>query len=157
MPNNINTLNFSWIELNVIAGSARPSNYAEFEFIRDQGIKIIISLESRYWYDIYDQSLNYFKFYSIPVKDFAPPSVQQVKSFWQIAQIYKDKNAPILVHCGAGCGRTGTFLALWLLLRKEVKNASIAINQIRKLRPCSIESDSQGQFLRNFDINRILK
>ncbi|MCA9506746.1 MAG: dual specificity protein phosphatase family protein, partial [Myxococcales bacterium] len=48
----------------------------------------------------------------------------------------------LYMHCRAGCGRTGA-MAACLLVRREGLRAGDAVDRIRALRDCSVESDEQ--------------
>jgi len=54
----------------------------------------------------------------------------------------------VVVHCAAGQGRTGTVLACALVHRGL--SAEEAIRTVRRLRPPSIDTDSQEAFVRAF-------
>ncbi len=141
-------LNFSWIEENVIAGAHYPDDSSDFDYLRKNGIKVIISFKQNYHYQALPAKvLNGFVIYYIPIEDFSIPTDEQVREFWQLYQKHDKLRESIVVHCYAGCGRTGTMLAAWLLLKEKVKTGQEAIEMVRELRPCSIESDEQEEFI----------
>ena len=71
--------------------------------------------------------------------------MQQLLEF---KRIYETESAPIAVHCFAGMGRTGTILAVALVL--EGYSPESAINEIRQKRPGSIENDEQEESIFEF-------
>ncbi|KAG8990485.1 hypothetical protein FRB90_001749 [Tulasnella sp. 427] len=101
----------------------------------------------------------------IPVKNYHPPSIEQMDI---ILRLFQDTSKlPILIHCGGGKGRAGTVGACYLAAygfnrppsfqpspadqRDEpVMSASTAISAIRDIRPGSIETDRQEDFVRQW-------
>ncbi len=141
-------LNFSWIEKNVIAGAHYPDDSSDFDYLRKNRIKVIICLRQNYHYqDLPAKDLQGFIFYHLPIEDFSIPSDEQVREFWQICQKHEKLRDPIVVHCYAGCGRTGIMLAIWLLLKEKVQTGQEAIEMVRDLRSCSIENNEQEEFI----------
>ncbi|XP_077171230.1 receptor-type tyrosine-protein phosphatase H [Paroedura picta] len=61
------------------------------------------------------------------------------------------EGGPILVHCSAGVGRTGTFIALDTLLSQAQKEGRVGVysfvQRMRKNRPLMIQTESQYVFL----------
>ena len=53
------------------------------------------------------------------------------------------------VHCGAGMGRTGTFLAAYLV--SQGMTAHDAIAEVRRLRPGSIETPAQERAVAQYE------
>lgn len=61
------------------------------------------------------------------------------------------EEGPIVVHCSAGIGRTGTFIALDYLLKEVMAKDSIdvinCVSKLRQQRAFSIQTDMQYAFL----------
>ncbi len=142
--------NFSWIEKGVIAGSSFPSVPDHFNFLVQNGIKVIINVTEKPNYEVSNDLITNFITHNIPVEDFSAPSINQLSEFLELVKSYKDKSYPVLVHCFAGCGRTGTFLASYLIDMGISKTVNDAIETLRIERPCSVETETQEKILLEF-------
>lgn len=143
--------NFSWIVRKKIAGSSLPKTDSHFDFLEFKGIKVIINLTRN---PTSDKFKDRFELHHLEIPDFGTPDFELIDKFWNIYQKAEEESKPVVVHCFAGCGRTGLVLACWSLLSKKDSNAEDAISSIRKLRPCSIEITEQEVFIREYESYR---
>lgn len=146
MPNN-----FCFVVDSVLAGMERPGTFVplrnDLEFLRSRGIGAIVSLTAR---PLPRKLLREFNLLGLhlPVADFAPPAREQVDRFAAFLQALETKRIPVVVHCGAGLGRTGTMLACALIFRGL--SPQHAVDKVRALRPYSIETREQEEFVREY-------
>jgi atypical dual specificity phosphatase len=140
--------NFGWVLDGKLAGSGLPMTYSQFFWLIKHGIKTIITvrevpLPSNWFTDsiknIESDNINYLH---LSVEDFGAPSIEEIDSTVDYIQRQIDNRKPVMVHCAAGKGRTGTILAAYLL-KNENLTAEQAIKKIRNLRPGSIQSNIQ--------------
>ncbi|MDQ3868561.1 MAG: dual specificity protein phosphatase 23 [Thermoproteota archaeon] len=145
--------NFSWIIEDNLAGSGMPMTYSQFSWVLVQGIKTIVTIREvplpSDWLDNNSNNANYsndIDYLHLKVEDYGAPSIEDLDYVVDYIQEKIDNNKPVMVHCAAGRGRTGTILAAYLI-KKEKLTADQAIRRIRKLRPGSIQSITQENAL----------
>lgn len=140
---------FSWIIEGEIGGMPRPGLAQDelWRWLSSQGVRLVVSLteappdkDLMAKYNI--ESLH------LPVPDFTAPRQDDLKRFIEHVKFHRHEKHAIAVHCGAGIGRTGTFLAAYLVWRGM--NADEAITLVRDKRPGSVETDEQERAVREF-------
>src|SRR5574339_890942 len=91
--------------------------------------------------------MNYLHLY---VEDYKVPSIQKIDSTVQFIENEIKLKRPVMVHCAAGKGRTGTILAAYLM-KQENLSSHDAIKKIRIIRPGSIQSKLQEETLHKYE------
>ena len=138
---------FSWVEKPTLAGMARPQSPEELQWLRQQGVELLISLTEdrlpRDWAD--DAGLLVFH---EPLEDMEPPTQEQLDRCVSAVTKAIAGNMAVAIHCGAGLGRTGVVLAAYLVTKGL--SAANAISRVRRLRPHSIETDEQAESIERF-------
>ena len=142
---------FSFKE-NELYGSTLPKTNDDLEQLKKIGIKIIVSFEEEILKLKSISSLGEdFEHHEIFITDFDVPNKEQVIEFLEIMLRAKEEKKPVLVHCYAGCGRTGVMLALAERLIYGVEDGMQAILNLREVRPCSVETPTQIEFVKKFE------
>jgi atypical dual specificity phosphatase len=138
---------FSWVEKPYLAAMARPIDKEELNWLRAQGIQLIISLTEsplrRDW--VNDAGLMTVH---VPVVDFTPPAPEQLDHCLSVINRAIEQKFGVVVHCAAGLGRTGTLLAVWYVA--QGLEPATAITKVREMRPGSIETPEQERAVYNF-------
>jgi atypical dual specificity phosphatase len=78
----------------------------------------------------------------IPTEDLSAPDIDKIDAAVDFIHERIKNEDPVMVHCAAGIGRTGTILASYLVKYQNL-TAKDAIAKIREERPGSIQSESQ--------------
>lgn len=131
--------NFSWLINNKLAGSGMPTTINEINWILNQGVKSIVTMTENalpeYW-------VKDTKYLHVPTEDLSAPDIEQIDGAVDFIHERINQNEPVMVHCAAGIGRTGTILACYLI-KYQKYSAKNAIEKVRKERPGSIQSERQ--------------
>lgn len=147
--------NFSWVIENKLAGSGTPMTLEQYRWLIKNNIKSIVTvrefpLPQKWLVDNEKETIiNDYKF--VYVKDYGVPSLEVLDNIVDYIniKITKEKK-PLVVHCAAGKGRTGTILAAYLLKQDNISSQD-AIKKIRSLRPGSIQSKIQEEILHEYE------
>ena len=147
--------NFSWVIDNKLAGSGTPMTSEQYRWLIKNNIKSIVTvrefpLPQKWLVDNEKETIiNDYKF--VYVKDYGVPSLEVLDNIVDYIniKITKEKK-PLVVHCAAGKGRTGTILAAYLLKQDNISSQE-AIKKIRSLRPGSIQSKIQEEILHKYE------
>lgn len=131
--------NFSWLINNKLAGSGMPTSFEEIIWIQKQGVKSIVTMTED---GLPASWLDGVKYLHVPTEDFAAPDIDRIDSAVEFIHQRIRSKEPVMVHCAAGIGRTGTILASYLI-KYENMTAKEAIEKVREQRPGSIQSEPQ--------------
>lgn len=147
-------MKISWIELAVLAASGVPISADNVRSLHAQGIRAVLSLT--------EQPLTSFReitpallaelditAHHVPVPDQFPPTLAQAATIIAIMDDMAAAGRPLLVHCHAGIGRTGTALHLRYLAQGLTLAEARARVRLRRS-PCTLISDAQEAFLHEF-------
>jgi atypical dual specificity phosphatase len=144
-------MKISWIESDLLAASGIPLDAKDLRSLQQQGIRAILSLteqpllaQREITSDILE-ALD-IRLFHVPVRDQYPPDAAQVKQILTVIHTMQSDHRPLLIHCHAGIGRTGTILHLYYLAQGHT--FAQAREHIRQKRvQCILLSDEQMQFL----------
>jgi len=147
--------NFSWIEEGVLAGSAIPWLPQHFQYYVEHNIHTLVTLtEFKPPMHNAPDDIHLDNIF-MPVIEFEPPSIEQVKDFIGIVNKAKEKREAVCVHCHWGRGRTGVMLAAYLVYMNSRSTDQAdkrlyprkAIAKVRTMRPHSIETPEQEDII----------
>jgi atypical dual specificity phosphatase len=146
--------NFKWLLENKVAGSGFINSKTELDYLIEQGVSAILTLTTSSLSDevISNDSVTYKH---IPIVDHSLPSINNLVDSVTFINECISNNKPVVVHCRAGIGRTGTVLGALLITSGMTVESSV--KEVRKKRPGvagfrkSIESQQIKSLTEYFD------
>lgn len=116
-----------------------PTTINEIKWVYDQGVKSIVTMTEEALPESWTKDTKYLH---VPTEDLNAPEIEQIEDAVDFIHERINNNDPVMVHCAAGIGRTGTILACYLI-KYQKYSAKKAIEKVRKERPGSIQSQQQ--------------
>ena len=138
--------NFSWLIENKLAGSAIPTSIDEVQWLIEQGVKSIVTVREEPLDDDWIKDVNYLHIMS---NDMGVPEFNDLVHAVDFIHRRITNKEPVMVHCLAGLGRTGTILASYLIKYQNM-SADEAMKKVREQRPGSIQSYPQEEIIFQF-------
>ena len=137
---------FSWLIENKLAGSAIPTSIDEVQWLIEQGVKSIVTVREEPLDDDWIKDVNYLHIMS---NDMGVPEFNDLVHAVDFIHRRITNKEPVMVHCLAGLGRTGTVLASYLIKYQNM-SADEAMKKVREQRPGSIQSYPQEEIIFQF-------
>ncbi len=150
-------MKINWIEPGVLAASGIPVDIKDLSSLYEQGVRAIVTLTEHPLTVQTEITVGYlndigFKYLHAPIVDQYPP--EDVETVWQVVQFIdqmEEEAKPVLIHCQAGVGRTGTMLhAYYLAKGKRLQDAQAKIKQRRPASQFIMLTPEQQAFLIGF-------
>jgi atypical dual specificity phosphatase len=134
----------TWIVEQKVAAMAMPWP-EDVERLPALGFRGVLSLTERVPAGLPAQGLDHLH---LPIRDFSPPTQAQLADAVAFMDRVVAAGGGVVVHCGAGLGRTGTVVAAWLV--RQGRTSDEAIREVRSRRPGSVETPEQEESVREF-------
>ena len=130
----------TWLEPDALLACSYPRGEAVFEALAADGVTVLVNLHERR-HDPAMLAGHGFTEVHLPVRDFTPPTPEQIDVGVAAIEHALAAGTRVAVHCAGGLGRTGTLLACYLVHRGVT--AAEAIARVRQSRPGSVETLDQ--------------
>ncbi len=154
-------MHIDWIEPGILAASSIPLGVEDLESLHRQGIRAIVSLTEMplrilqpHVTDQLCRVLDIVRFHA-PIDDREAPDPETALEVIDFIERMRQHQRPVLLHCFAGIGRTGTVLHAYYLRRGLLMDeARERVKQGRPLCDFSNLTSAQRDFLMEFAVSR---
>ncbi|KAI0801413.1 hypothetical protein C8Q74DRAFT_1241882 [Fomes fomentarius] len=151
---------FRWLVPFQIALMSTPRSAADIDALASRylGIRHVLTLTEETPLDFAWFAGKTIQNTFLPIPNYRPPTIEQIDLVFRLLD--DERNRPMLIHCGCGKGRAGTVAACYLVAYGFAKadsrrtepamSAKEAIAALRAIRPGSIETDVQEEFVAKY-------
>jgi protein-tyrosine phosphatase len=123
----------------VIAASWWPDPYV-FDLYEENQIRAVVNCCE---FDNRQDVPSQFAYYHFNVPDYGVPTDVQIERFVTLMDQHHQAKEPVVVHCVAGCGRTGQFIIAWCAKAGFIPANTDPVQWIRARRKCCLETSEQ--------------
>lgn len=123
----------------VIAASWWPDPYV-FDIYEKNKIRAVVNCCE---FDNRQDVPRQLSYYHINVPDYGVPTDEQIQQFLDIMDQHHQANEAVVIHCVAGCGRTGQFIVAWCAMAGFIPAHTDPVHWIRAKRKCCLETREQ--------------
>lgn len=133
------TESFTWIVEGVIAASWWPDPYV-FDIYAEKNVTGVVNCCE---FDNRQDVPKHFDYHYFNVPDYGVPTDDQIERFIQLMDKHHAAGESAVVHCVAGCGRTGQFIIAWCAKAGFIGKKEDPVKWIRSRRKCCLETEEQ--------------
>ena len=134
-----------------VPGAPRDAFADEVPLLWEAGVRAVVSLLNSPRVAETWKSAG-FDFLQLPVRDGYTPTREQFQEFLRFMRARRAENHPVAVHCVAGIGRTGLFLASYDIMQGATPEE--ALLHVRSVRRGAVETRDQWRFLQQVAMDR---
>jgi protein tyrosine phosphatase (PTP) superfamily phosphohydrolase (DUF442 family) len=143
---------FRWILPGVLGGTPRPGVFERLDYdleaLKRVGAEHVINMCEEPGIPAAAEEAGLI-WHHFPVVDMTPPSIEDAREWCARIDDWVEADEPVVVHCRAGIGRTGTLAVAYMIYRGV--DAPTALREVRRVEERYVQSNEQEEFLHEFE------